>query len=180
MKFFTPARYLRLGNLDDREAFLAAQREWESAIAHYKQHLTRIGAELPTGLQRLVETVYLHDARVLDMWWGGKTRFTITVHPESDPSRLVVLAYSLVAPPEVTPGALPDAVRSEPAAWLYDELDVAGGSGPEGRMFSHDILLSDGREVRLRFRNVVVTRPVPFVPDLRVAPEAPMDASHSA
>ena len=138
----------------------------KGALLRYEEHLARIRAELPVALRRMVETVYLHDARVLAMSWGGKSRFIITWQPESDPSRLVVLAYSLVAPPQVNEGALPDATRSEPAAWLYDELDAADSTGAQGRVFSHDILLSDGREVQLRFRNVIVTHPMPLVPNV--------------
>src|SRR5260370_9569140 len=149
MKFFTPARYLRLGDLANRSAFLAAQRDWESAIADYRQHLSRIRGELPVGLRRLVETVYLHDARVLDMWWGGKTRFTITLQPQSDPSRLVVLVYSLIAQPAVKPETLPEEARSAPAAWLYDELFVASESASGDRTYTHDIPLPARRHERL-------------------------------
>jgi hypothetical protein len=170
MRYFTPERYARLSNLNSREAFLAAQEEWEQAVAAYKQHLRSIREKLPIRLRRLIETVYLHDARVLDMWWGGKTRFTITLQPESDPSRLVVLAYSLLAPPELDPEAIPDELRSSPAAWLYDELNVSGNGRAKGTAFTHDILLSDGREVRLRFRNVLVNRPIPLVPAVGPAP----------
>ncbi|MCI0458622.1 MAG: DUF4085 family protein [Gemmataceae bacterium] len=161
MKHFTPERYLRLRSLDDRATFLAAHEEWERALQMYHEQLQRVRDELPTDLQQLVATVYLHDARVLDMWWGGRSQFGITLHPESDPARLVVLTYSLVERPTVTPDLLPEAVRSEPVAWLYDELDFAKDG------FTHNILLSDGREVELHFRTVTVKRPVPLVPAMR-------------
>jgi hypothetical protein len=35
MKCLTPERYLRLGDLDDRVAFLAAHKQWEKAIWSY-------------------------------------------------------------------------------------------------------------------------------------------------
>jgi hypothetical protein len=158
MRYFTPERLVRLGNLDDRDAFLAAHEDWERAVGEYQEQLRQIGPELPPGLRQLTGAVYLHDARVLDMWWGGRSQFTITLHPESDPSRLVVLSYSLSAPPEVKGGVLPESILSQPVAWLYDELDHAGDR------FTHDILLSDGREIRLHFRTVTVKRPVPLVP----------------
>ena len=164
MKYFTPERYLRLGTLDDRAAFLAAHEQWEKAIRGYQRHLRHIRADLPAGLRRLVETVYLHDARILDMWWNGRTRFSITLQPETDAARLVVLAYSLVEPPTVRPDVLPIALRSEAVSWLYDELAVAGNGTAKERVFAHSILLSDGRELRLNFRNVRVTRPVPLMP----------------
>jgi hypothetical protein len=161
---FTPERLIRLQDRSDERSFLAALDEWERALANYQEQLTRVRGELPGDLQRLLETVPLHDARVLDMWWGGRSQCTITLLPEADPSRLVVLTYSLAGPPEVFPDVLPEAVRSRPVAWLYDELDFAGDGRPGVPAFTHSILLSDGREVRLRFRNVTVKRPVPLVP----------------
>jgi hypothetical protein len=77
---------------------------------------------------------------------------------------LVVLTYSLEEPAAVEPDVLPESVRSEPVAWLYDELDVQGNTRGGEPAFTHRILLSDGREIGLRFRNVLVKRPVPLVP----------------
>src|SRR5262245_28787525 len=98
MQFFTPERYLRLGNLDDRQAFLSANEDWEKAVQGYQAHLERIRGKLPARLRQLVQSVALHDARVLDMWQGQRSKYSITLLPESDPSRLVVLAYSLEEP----------------------------------------------------------------------------------
>jgi hypothetical protein len=172
MKYFTPERYLRLGNLSEERAFRAAHKEWERAVAHYKSHLQRVQGDLPSGLRRLIESVYLHDAKVLDMWQGQVSRFTITLQPESTPSQLVVLAYSLVGPPRVQRDVLPDTVRSQPVTWLYDELDVeqstADGKGSHEKVNAltivHDVLLSNGWEIRLRSRDVVVTRPIRLIP----------------
>ncbi len=179
MKYFTPERYLKLGNLNDEGAFLAAHEEWEQAIEDYKKHWQRIGPELPGGLRRLVDSVYLHDARVLDMWQGRVSRFTITLQPESDPARLVVLAYSLAEPPHIEEGVLPPENRSAPAAWLYDELDVQRKAGRPAA-FTHDILLSNGWEVHLRFRGVAVTRPVAFLPAVPENHGIPASVSRSA
>jgi hypothetical protein len=159
MKYFTPDRYFRLGNLEDERAFLAAHEAWEQAIAGYRQHLQQIRGRLPGGLRRLVETVYLHDARVVDMVLATRGRFIITLQPESLPSHRVVLSYSLLEPPTIDWDALPESARSEPLEWLYDELDVEQG---EPAAFRHDILLSNGSEVRLRFHTVSVTRPQPL------------------
>jgi hypothetical protein len=171
MKYFTPERYLRLGNLTDEPAFLAAQRDWEQAVAGYKDQLRRIRKKLPAGLGKLVDSVYLHDARVLDMWQGRRSRFTITLLPESAPGRFVILAYSLVKAPQFAYGVLPAEVRSHPVAWLYDELEVEQGAAASGgrrgrrlKAFRHNILLSNGWEITLRFRNVSVTRPVALLP----------------
>jgi hypothetical protein len=172
MKFFTPERYLRLGNLADERTFLAAQEDWEQAVQRYRDHLGRVGKALPARLRRLVGTVCLHDARVLDMWQDGGRRLTVTLLPESEPARLVVLAYSLAGPPRVERGVLPPERCSEPVAWLYDELGVSRTTDGKTRTFTHDILLSNGWEMRLRFHRVGVSRPhalLPAEPDERSA-----------
>ncbi len=163
MKFLTPDRMVQLENLSDESAFLAATEAWEDGLARYGAHLQRIGARLPGRMRRLVETVYLHDAEILEMSRGRQARFTIRLHPESDPSRLVSLDYSLVEEPTIDESALPESLRSSPVCWLYDELDVE--EPREGApTFRHDILLSNGWEVCLRFRKVVVRRPHSLIP----------------
>ena len=47
---------------------------WEQAVQGYKDHLRQIRDDLPAGLRQLVESVYLHDARVLNMWPGRRSR----------------------------------------------------------------------------------------------------------
>jgi hypothetical protein len=171
MKYFTPERYLRLGNLDDETAFRSAHRDWENALGRYQKHLARIRNEIPGGLRRLIESIYLHDATVVDMLQGPASRFTITLQPEAQPNRRVVLKYSLLEPPSIKSAVLPADVCSEPTAWLYDEIDVVKPRSNGKRLrrksplptFRHDILLSNGSEIRLSFRNVSVTRPVPLV-----------------
>ena len=187
MKYFTPERYLRLGNLTDEQAFLAAQRDWEQAVDGYKGQLRRIRKKLPAGLARLLDSVYLHDARVLDMWQGRRSRFTVTLLPESVPGRFVILAYSLLEAPRFAYGVLPAEVHSRPVAWLYDELDVEQGAAASGgrrrqrlKAFRHNILLSNGWEMTLRFRNVSVTRPVALLPGASEEVAAPVGVARSA
>jgi hypothetical protein len=162
VKYFTSDRLARLQDRSHETSFLAALEDWEQAMAAYRNRLMEVRAGAPPEVQQLIDIAPLHDARVLDMWWGGRSQFTITLRPESDPSRLVVLTYSLLTPPTVQE-VLPAAIRSEPIAWLYDEVDAADKTH-EGPAFVHRILLSDGREVTLNFRNVLVERPVSFVP----------------
>lgn len=170
MKYFTPERYLRLGNLDDEKAFLAAQEEWESALAGYRDQLQRARKELPRSLRALIESVYLHDARVLTMHQIEKD-FFITLQPETDPERLAVLSYSLVEEPLIEPNALPPERCRERVEWLYDELDLDRPEGPRGLpapagkpTIRHNILLSNGWEVILRFRSAWAKRPLRVIP----------------
>jgi hypothetical protein len=164
VKYFTAGRLMRLQDRSSTVRFHAALNDWENAVAAYRQHLQRVAPKLPGGLRRLIGSVALHDARVLAIAHGLRGRFSVTLHPESDPSRFVVLDYSLVEPPEVTV-ALHAAACSDPVAWLYDELDfVEKGKRKVGPTFRHAILLSNGWELRLHFARVTVRRPAAFLP----------------
>jgi hypothetical protein len=172
MKYLTPERYLRLDNLSNEQAFLAAQQQWEEALTSYQEQLQRIWKQLPRALQKLLKSVYLHDSRVLTMHQIDQ-EFFITLQPPSDPGRLVVLGYSLVEEPSVEQDVLPQDRRREPIEWLYDELDLDRPEGPRGLPPSsdkptmrHNILLSNGWEVTLRFRSIWVKRPIRVIPVL--------------
>jgi hypothetical protein len=163
MKYFTPDRYSRLATLNDKRAFLAAHEEWERAIADYQAHRQRIRHLLPGALRRLVESVALHDARVVDMYQARRV-LTFVLQPESLPSCRIVLAYSLVEPPVIRKDVIPQELRSEPVEWLYDEISVARASrNGAQRSFFHDVLLSNGWELHLHFRSVRVTRRQPLL-----------------
>jgi hypothetical protein len=167
MKYFTPDRYLRLGSLDDRETFLAAQDEWEKALSGYREQLQRIRKGLPPhnrslrGFVLSVHSVYLHDASVLAMHQSEEDCI-ITLQPPSDPERLTVLSYKLVEEPRIEQNVLPPERCREQIEWLYDELDL---DGPEPTL-RHNILLSNGWEVTLRFRWARVKRPLRVIPVL--------------
>lgn len=97
--------------------------------------------------------------------------FLITLQPPSDPERLVVLGYSLVEEPIISQNVLPPDHRREPIQWLYDELELDRAEGPRGLpapagrpTIRHNILLSNGWEVALRFRSVWVKRPLRVIP----------------
>jgi hypothetical protein len=170
MNYFTPERYLRLGNLSDEQEFLAAQQAWEHAVSGYREHLRKVWKELPSGLRKLVETVYLHDALVQSMHQKEDT-FVITLQPESDPGRLVVLGYNLVEEPTIEQNVLPADRCREPIAWLYEELSLARPEGPRGLpppegkpTFCHNILQSNGWEIMVRFRGAWLHRPIRIIP----------------
>jgi hypothetical protein len=186
MKYFTPERYLDLGKLDDERAFLAAQETWEQALAGYRDHLQRIRKELPRSLWRLVQSVYLHDARVLTMQQNDQD-FIITLQPLSPPAQLIVLGYSLVEEPTILQNILPPDRCREPIEWLYDEFDLDRPEGPQGLSasgrkptFRHDILLSNGWEVGLRFRSASVKRPLRVIPVVPQQSDAETVGSRSA
>jgi hypothetical protein len=178
MRYFTPERYLRLGNLDDEKAFLDAQEQWEEALSRYREQLQRIRKALPPYSRSLrafvlsAHSVYLHDACVLAMH-QSKEDFIITLQPPSDPERLTVLGYKLVEEPIIEQNVLPPERCREQIEWLYDELDLDESESPRGLPVSsskptirHNILLSNGWEVVLRFRYARLKRPLRVIPVL--------------
>lgn len=183
MKYFTPERLVRLQDRSSEQQFLAALDDWERALERYRLQLNSIQRELykfpPQPLRnvrrllKFLTTGSFHDARVLDMYWGGRSRFRITLHPESQPARLAILTYSLTQPPQIKRNVLPELLRSEPIAWLHDELSLNDSTGKGNPDFRHSILLSDGSEVRLRFGYATVERPIPLVPAVPAIPGSP-------
>lgn len=174
MKYFTPERLARLQDHSDERQFLAALDDWERALKDYQQQLEEIPRRLramqlrlPKNLDEFLKffnTVSLHDARILDMYFGGRSRFRITLHPEFQPERLVVLTYSLDEPPWIQTNVLPEQIRSEPISWLYDEVTWDGQTREGKQVLRHTLLLSDGREVGLCFYYVTIERPISLVP----------------
>jgi hypothetical protein len=174
MKYFTPERLAHLQDHSDEGQFLAALDEWESVLQEYWQQLNEIQQRLrviqpplPKKLKEFLNyftTMSLHDARVVDMYSGSRSRFRITLHPEFQPECLLVLTYYLDEPPLILADVLPEQLRSEPVSWLYDEVTLEDNKSRGEPVFHHSILLSDGREVGLCFRDVTMERPTPLVP----------------
>jgi hypothetical protein len=113
--------------------------------------------------------------------------FVITLQPESDPRRLVVFGYDLVEEPTIEQQVLPAERQSSPVEWLYDELDLDRPEGPRGLpvsgdkpTFRHNILLSNGWEVTLRFRHAWVKRPLRVLPAVPAPREGQAIGSRSA
>jgi hypothetical protein len=173
-KYFTPERLLRLQDRSQEKRFLATLDDWENALEDYREYYHQIRGVLPANLRRLIDSVSLHDAQVIDLWppqqSSNRARLTIVLQPPSDPVRRVVLKYSLLEPAEITQDVLPEQLRSQPMAWLYDELNAEpvghkkDASRPRSAVtFTHNILFSNGWEVRLRFRNVQVERSLSLI-----------------
>jgi hypothetical protein len=165
MKYFTPKRLVRLQDHSNKQQFLAALDEWEEALEKYQQQLKKIQNHLqtlqvrPPELLKYLARESLHDAHVdrigMDYHFGTdypkNGRFYILLHPKFSPRHRVRLAYCLAQPPQIKHCVLPKQLRSEPTAWLYDELTLEGGTSKEKPLFYHTILLSDGSEIRLCF-----------------------------
>jgi hypothetical protein len=148
---------------------LSASQEWEKAAA-YQTYLRHITPKLSGSLRRLMAAGSLHDVPLLSIW-QAQSRLTLALAPSQPEDRLLVLTYSLVAEPTLDRNALPEPYQSSRVEWLFDELSIdkaRAGDWSSGlhngrHIFSHDILLSNGWELHLRFHRLALTRPEALV-----------------
>jgi hypothetical protein len=158
MKFFIPELYVRFGSPDDDVA-LPAHEEWERVIRRYRRHYKKIEAQLPLMLRKFHGEQCLHDADVFapailpaNAPWNGREVVIIaqqvnTLFPEFV-NTLAILQYSIAAEPVIEVPLQADVFRKVQPIWLYEEVDVI-----KPGVFSHEILISDGRVIKLLFRD---------------------------
>ncbi len=172
MKYFTPQLFVRLQDIHDD----SAAQQWERVSQEYAAAIADVLPQLPAALRRLTKEVPLHDADVISMS-RQKDTLSIALRPES-PGDMLVLIYELIESPVVNQAALPPEHRIEHVAWLYDELGLDRMSGPPSwhtaqdraradglaTVYTHDILLSNGWEVGLKFRKFRWARPETYIP----------------
>lgn len=178
MKYFTPELYAKLNSADEAQVGVA-EEEWEVVSKFYQQQLEKYSAFLPTGARQLVTGIHLHDAHVLAYrsetsdrvrWTGGEDRPVdhFTIYLKTDESIVVVL---YILENRITTLKHDDGgvfVDSETPSWLYDEMHFAWQATTTGWTASppppslrspyltHLILLSDGKELQINFRDVIV------------------------
>jgi hypothetical protein len=171
MQFFTPELYRRYNSQDDNIA-LAADDEWEKAIARYHQHLDALRTEMPSPVIELSK-LCLHDGEIvqrqeqlhplsigtseawpgppqlLPLWYGLAT---VAVRLDNE---LVTLLYFLRDHMTEQPAARDWPFSNEREHWLYDEVHEQRGA--PGR-FTHLILLSNGVVLNIPFGTVLISR----------------------
>jgi hypothetical protein len=171
MVFFTPELYRRYSSLDDKIA-LAADTEWEAAIARYHLHLATLHEKMPSQMIEL-SRLCLHDGEILQrqeqqhplsIWcfedrpgppgfwpfWCGLGTLAVRLEDE-----LVTLLYFLCDHITEQPAAADWPFSKKREHWLYDE--VHRQSGDRGR-FTHLILLSSGVVLTIPFGTVLISR----------------------
>ncbi len=161
MKYFTPDLLVRFGSKDDAIAN-AAQEEWDCACDSYGHYFDSIKGKMPSGLRHIEESYQLHDAKVRGLGKQGHS-FVIVLQLDSPPQPLVTLTFDLVNEPKINPTDLPLQFRSTGSVveWQYDELELIPGEPP---IWSWSILLSNGWEVKLHFRDVQVQEAQALLP----------------
>jgi hypothetical protein len=160
MKYFTPELYIQ-GNSSDERLVDQAEEAWEQAVTRYRRHYRKIKPQLPEAVRKFHDEYCLHDAAVFGpaklsintLPWGFQDVVIVaqnigTLYAEHL-NTLMFLQYAVTAEPVIeVPVPSEHFSRSQPY-WLYDEIDAI-----EPGVFSHEILLSDGRVVKLRFREL--------------------------
>jgi hypothetical protein len=172
MKYFTP-ELIAQGQSTDDKVVTQAEEAWDQVSDRYFAYLDSIKASMPPGLRRRVDEYYLHDAVIQAMsLQGGK--FVIVLQLDPPPQSLLTLTYDLVEEPVI--------LRQAPAAgncsvatveWQYDEIELSDGTPA---VWEQSILLSNGWEVKLHFRDVVVQEAQAILP----VPREPLPAIRSA
>ena len=158
MKYFTPELYV-LGNSPKEADWERQDAEWERQIKRYQRHYRKIKKLLPESVRRFHDDYELHDADVF-----GPARFSngarssksdevVLVAQNTDTlyaehlNTLMILHYTITAKPIVELPVPSDVFHPGHAVWLYDEIDVVKAGD-----FLQEVLLSDGRVLKIRFR----------------------------
>ncbi len=153
MKYFTPELIVAYGS-DDPATWKEAEARWDTACKQYNTVLASFKPAFPPGLRYLEDNYSLHDAVVRGMG-RREGAFQIMLQLEVPPQSLLTLTYDLVAEPIVARDALPPEYRSTEGHidWQYDEI---GETSRQPRTWRHSILLSNGWEIVLDFRDIRV------------------------
>jgi hypothetical protein len=161
MKYFTPELVVAYGS-DDPATWKNAEARWDDACARYNAYLASVKDRLPADLRHIEDTYRLHDAVVRVMGRRGR-EFVLLLQPTSPPQPLLTFIYELVGEPVIRKDVLPLHYQSTGGYvdWQYDEIEMAEGLPPTWRQA---ILLSNGWEVVLHFRNVRVEEAEALLP----------------
>jgi hypothetical protein len=149
MTFFTPELYVRYQS-ENEEILRDAEQQWDAAVQRYDEQLRALLVQAPEG-EGLFENSHLHDAAILALGQEAD-RFRLVLQLDL-PYRTLILTYEILESPNVNRMALPPKYRSSHVSWLYDKVELVG-SDPV--VCDHFILLSNGWEVRLRFRDLQI------------------------
>ncbi len=162
MRYFTRDLYRRCRSTDET-VLDAACAEWEQANEAYERHLQAIEPKFPPPLRELA-TLLLHDAKVQSIA-RQDNQLILVLHKDIPPRDLVILRYELAGEPVADQFADAPTDWSRPMTFEFDELDIEETG--EGKLYTQSIVFANGWMMRLRFRDVRVTRSAVDVPRRR-------------
>lgn len=162
MKYFTP-QLVEMGLASDDATLNEQERLWDEAGDRYVAHLDSVRPQMPAGLAQLDRDYYLHDALVCGMGQANGA-FVIVLRIDAPPRSLLSLHYDLVESPVIEREALSPELCSPNwnVQWQYDEIEHRPGSPPA---WAQSILLSNGWEIRLTFRDVKIEEMPALLPE---------------
>jgi hypothetical protein len=156
MRFFRPELYVQ-GNSPDDDLVDEAEEALERASADYNRRWAEIKAQMPTSVVQFHDEQNLHDADVFapaqfagpGSPLGGDVLIVAqqinTLYAEFIDT-LALLSYATTEAPQVEIPIRSPVFNPVQPIWLYDEFDVVSPG-----VFTHSILISDGRVVTIRF-----------------------------
>jgi hypothetical protein len=150
MKYFTPRIFIGLQSSDSDKADRAAD-DFEQAYARYGRRLYRIRRHFSRAVEQLALELQSHDAEILSLA-RQDGQLVAVLRRFGFSARIVILTYTLTREPRIDPSALPRRYSSIKPCWLYDEVDIS----KDKNEFHHRILLSNGWEIELPFREVMI------------------------
>ncbi len=153
MKYFTP-ELIAMGQSKDHTVLNRQEELWDEACERYFASLDSLKAHMPAGLRQILDSYYLHDAVVRGMGRRGQ-HFVSILQLDTPPQSILTFTYDLVEDPAIVKDALPSALCGTGSIvdWQYNEIELVLGDPPTWR---ESLLLSNGWELRLHFRDVQV------------------------
>lgn len=164
MKYFTPELIVAYGS-DDPATWKLAEARWNAALEQYSAVLTSLKPAFPPGLRRIEESYYLHDAVIRGMGRRDGS-FVIMLQLDTPPQPLLTFTYDLVEEPIIRHDVLPPEYHStgDQIDWQYDEIEKAS---EQPLTWRQSILLSNGWEIALRFREIRIDEIQALIPTPR-------------
>jgi hypothetical protein len=153
MKYFTP-ELIVMGQSQDDRILREQERLWDEAGERYVAYLDTVRPHFPPGLRQIDESYYLHDAIIRVMGRRGQS-FVVVLQLDTPPQSILTFTYDLIEDPVIVKDALPPEHlgTGSVVGWEYNEIEMVPGNPP---MWRESLLLSNGWEVKLHFRDVQV------------------------
>jgi hypothetical protein len=159
MRFFTRELFERRQSEDD-VVLEASEEEWECALDAYDRHLQAMAGRLPAHIRQFQELL-LHDALVLSIGRQGN-RLIMILRQHIPPRDLVIASYDLEGEPVLEKFSRNARDWSRQTDFNFDEFDVIDQNGQT--LYLQEIVFSNGWLLRLRIRDLSVTRAAPVYP----------------
>jgi len=164
MKHFPVALHLLSQPRHDDATVAAALAAWDRAEEAYEAELQRDWDRFPEAVRHYLDNVRLHDGALIADGPPDEDQYRLVVRTDSPAGEYVEFSYDLAEPPEVLDAGFPDDQKSDTPYWMYDEFAADPATPlPARPRFTHTILLSDGRELRVRFYDLEVRRFAPLL-----------------